>query len=182
MADLKACPFCGSKEINLHSHGRIGQGPSHRGEVVYTIGCYQCGASFPGMYDEHGRNCLMAKWNARAPDGAGEAVAIGYISQESLTGMKKARSDREPMVCHLASHELYGNAANTVPLFTHPVRARTVEDALDAARLVYDTFARDLKQGYRTRDKVFAVDILGQALSLPTVTDIDLSTQRGEAE
>ena len=35
---------------------------------------------------------------------------------------------------------------------------------LRAARFVRDTFARDLEAGYKTRDKTFAVDILGHAL------------------
>lgn len=34
-----------------------------------------------------------------------------------------------------------------------------------AARTVHDTFKRDLDRGYKTRDKEFAVDLLGKALN-----------------
>lgn len=35
---------------------------------------------------------------------------------------------------------------------------------LFAARTVHDTFKRDLEQGFKTRDKVYAIDLLGKAL------------------
>jgi hypothetical protein len=35
----------------------------------------------------------------------------------------------------------------------------------DAAVCVHDTFAKDIEQGYRTKDKQFAVAVLGQALA-----------------
>ena len=35
----------------------------------------------------------------------------------------------------------------------------------DAAQFVYDAFKRDLEQGYETRDKRFAVDVLGKSLA-----------------
>lgn len=37
-----------------------------------------------------------------------------------------------------------------------------------AAEVVYQTFATDLRQGFRTRDKEYAVRLLGKALGRPT--------------
>lgn len=34
-----------------------------------------------------------------------------------------------------------------------------------AAQCVHDTFKSDLDQGYKTKDKVFAVEVLGKALA-----------------
>jgi len=34
----------------------------------------------------------------------------------------------------------------------------------EAAKYVHDRFKRDLDQGYQTKDKVFAVEVLGRAL------------------
>lgn len=45
------------------------------------------------------------------------------------------------------------------------VQALVAQDELrNAAQYVFDKFSRDLEQGYRTRDKQFAVDMLGSAL------------------
>ncbi len=41
-------------------------------------------------------------------------------------------------------------------------------DLTFAANAVYRTFATDLSQGYRTKDKEYAVTLLGKALGLPT--------------
>ena len=45
--------------------------------------------------------------------------------------------------------------------------SETPRDITRAAQFVYEAFATDLRQGYRTKDKVFAVEVLGQALGLP---------------
>lgn len=39
------------------------------------------------------------------------------------------------------------------------------DDALFFVRAVHDTFSKDIAQGYVTRDKTYAVDLLGQALA-----------------
>lgn len=38
-------------------------------------------------------------------------------------------------------------------------------EAWKNVRFVHDTFKCDLERGYRTKDKVFAVDLLGKALA-----------------
>jgi hypothetical protein len=43
------------------------------------------------------------------------------------------------------------------------------EDAMFFVRKVHDTFKRDMEQGYVTKDKQFAVDLLGQALKAESV-------------
>jgi Lar family restriction alleviation protein len=65
--ELAPCPFCGSSDVRMTNHGRIGTGMDHRGETVFTLGCYMCGANYPGMYEEYGRKKLIEKWNRRAP-------------------------------------------------------------------------------------------------------------------
>ncbi|WP_353627592.1 Lar family restriction alleviation protein [Ralstonia pseudosolanacearum] len=69
---LLGCPFCGTHDVRIADHGRIGRGFNHHNERVFTIGCYQCGAQLPGMYEDHGRNLLIQKWNTRAKPEHGE--------------------------------------------------------------------------------------------------------------
>ena len=38
------------------------------------------------------------------------------------------------------------------------------DELMEAAQHVHDSFAKDIAQGYKTRDKQFAVDVLGRAL------------------
>lgn len=40
-------------------------------------------------------------------------------------------------------------------------------EAREAARIVHDTFKRDIEQGFVTKDKQFAIDILGRVLLPP---------------
>lgn len=63
---LLPCPFCGGANINLVMHRGAGRGPDHAGDDVWTIGCYECGGSVPGRYNEHGKGLLIAAWNRRA--------------------------------------------------------------------------------------------------------------------
>jgi len=42
----------------------------------------------------------------------------------------------------------------------------------EAVRCVHDTFARDIAQGYRTKDKDFAVSVLSAALTSQEKTDV----------
>lgn len=64
--ELKPCPFCGSREINLVVHANSGRGMDHRGDDVWTIGCHRCGGSVPARYNDHGKGLLIAAWNRRA--------------------------------------------------------------------------------------------------------------------
>lgn len=61
---LKPCPFCGSSDVLIHDKGKVGT-HMHQGERVFTIGCYDCGSCFPGMYEDHGHKMLIHKWNTR---------------------------------------------------------------------------------------------------------------------
>lgn len=57
-------------------------------------------------------------------------------------------------------------------------RGAVPEDFVTSVRCVYDTFKRDLDQGYKTRDKEFAVSVLGKALeALATAPRPASSTQ-----
>ncbi len=78
--ELLPCPFCGSSDVSIVANGKA-FGGMHSGEQVFTIGCYRCSASFPGMYEEHGRKCLAEKWNTRAKAKV-EAIRHGFTDAE----------------------------------------------------------------------------------------------------
>jgi hypothetical protein len=63
--------------------------------------------------------------------------------------------------------------ARGVALRAAEARAEAAEAEIarlrDAAVCVHDTFAKDIEQGYRTKDKQFAVAVLGQALAATTL-------------
>lgn len=61
--ELKPCPFCGGTDIRIDRHAGAGNGIYRRGEDVYSMCCYQCGATFPNRYK---RELLVDAWNRRA--------------------------------------------------------------------------------------------------------------------
>lgn len=61
-AAIKPCPFCGSVDIHFHAHPGAGTGIDHRGETVYSMGCFRCGATFPNRYKVE---LLVEAWNTR---------------------------------------------------------------------------------------------------------------------
>lgn len=69
--DYKPCPFCGSADIAEDIHRGAGTGLLHRGDDVWTMACYSCGAGFPGAYR---REFLVEKWNRRAGDSEEEGA------------------------------------------------------------------------------------------------------------
>ena len=72
-AQMKAlpCPFCGGTKIRFDEHGRSND-HLHYGELIWSMCCYDCGATFPNMYRKEG---LLEKWNTRAT----EARAQGLV-------------------------------------------------------------------------------------------------------
>lgn len=67
--------------------------------------------------------------------------------------LKEARRDLAQALYALEQSEKYVSAAEA--------RAASLERAL---QMIHDTFTRDMEQGYRTRDKQFAVEIARAAL------------------
>lgn len=59
---LLPCPFCASTDIRITRHPGEGRG-EHRGEDVYSMCCYECGATFPNRYRS---DLLVSAWNRRA--------------------------------------------------------------------------------------------------------------------
>lgn len=57
---------------------------------------------------------------------------------------------------------LYAETVDALAVKAHDAPTKTL---MDNVRIVYDTFKRDLEQGYRTKDKTFAVELLGSALA-----------------
>lgn len=60
---MKPCPFCGGKDIRFTDHGNIGTG-MHSGDHVWSMCCYDCGATFPNRYR---KELLVENWNRRTP-------------------------------------------------------------------------------------------------------------------
>lgn len=81
MSELKPCPFCGGSEILITRHPGAGNGIYHRGEDVYSMCCYQCGATFPNRYR---RELLVEAWNRRTPSlpaSAEGGEAIDFVQE-----------------------------------------------------------------------------------------------------
>ena len=57
-AELKPCPYCGGTDIKIDRHI---ESRSPTGEL-FTMCCYDCGATFPGRYR---RELLVNAWNKR---------------------------------------------------------------------------------------------------------------------
>ena len=57
--ELKACPFCGGKDIRFDSHFK----PISPTGKIWSMCCYDCGATFPNRYL---KELLVEAWNRRA--------------------------------------------------------------------------------------------------------------------
>jgi len=55
------CPFCGGIDIRHDRHVGAGRG-IHYGEDIYSMCCYNCGATFPNRYR---LELLLEAWNQR---------------------------------------------------------------------------------------------------------------------
>ncbi len=78
----KPCPFCGGTDICTTKHPREGRG-FHKGEDVYSMCCYQCGAQVPNRYGEHGLMLMNEQWNKRV---ANPSVATHQKFKQFLDG------------------------------------------------------------------------------------------------
>lgn len=58
----KPCPFCGGNDIRHDRHPRAGN-REHGYADVYSMCCYECGATFPNCYS---LKALNDSWNRRA--------------------------------------------------------------------------------------------------------------------
>ncbi len=56
------CPFCGGEHIKMTSHKGYQARMSPTGEV-WSMCCYDCGATFPNRYK---KELLVMQWNKRA--------------------------------------------------------------------------------------------------------------------
>ncbi len=54
--EIKPCPFCGDSDIQFDKH--IGRYQ----ETIWSMCCYQCGATFPNRYK---KELLVEAWNRR---------------------------------------------------------------------------------------------------------------------
>ena len=59
---------------------------------------------------------------------------------------------------------MISQAAYEGMMMKHADQEQRIRELENAIKLVIDTFARDEEQGYRSRDKRFAIEILGKAL------------------
>ena len=61
MSKLLPCPFCGGTDIRFTSYPGKGTG-IHLGETVWSMACYDCGATFPNRYS---KELMIECWNRR---------------------------------------------------------------------------------------------------------------------
>jgi Lar family restriction alleviation protein len=74
----KPCPFCGGTDIRHDRHPGYGRGLYHQGEDVYSMCCYQCGATFPNRYK---LELLRDAWNRRVAPETDEHPATGLLRE-----------------------------------------------------------------------------------------------------
>ena len=69
---LKACPFCGSKDVGFEDVGNPGEFHD------YAVTCNECGAFFSRSTDGevNTKKEVAAAWNKRSPNHAGKNVAV----------------------------------------------------------------------------------------------------------
>jgi Lar family restriction alleviation protein len=60
--DFLPCPHCGGADIRVDCHRGEGRGIFHKGDDVWSMCCYDCGAMTPNRYS---REVLRAAWNRR---------------------------------------------------------------------------------------------------------------------
>lgn len=58
--EFKPCPFCGGTDIRCDAHPF--SEPYRSEKTVYSMCCYQCGATFPNRFK---RELLVEAWNRR---------------------------------------------------------------------------------------------------------------------
>ena len=54
------CPFCGGQRIRFDKHGFGAR--EHCSDIIWSTCCYDCGATFPNMYN---KEKLVEKWKRR---------------------------------------------------------------------------------------------------------------------
>ena len=144
--ELKPCPFCGSKDIRIDRHVRAGRG-EHHGADVFSMGCFDCGATFPNRYK---REILVENWNQRvaqsshlhghAPgitmDEVIEHVAMRYgYTAEQIKG--RDRLMRVSFARHVAMtlcREITGEILTGISLHFDGRNHATVSYAINAVR------------------------------------------------
>lgn len=60
--ELKSCPFCGSKAIEIYESGRMATETGS--QPLWTVSCVVCGVSYEGLlldYEE-----VIRHWNRRS--------------------------------------------------------------------------------------------------------------------
>lgn len=119
------CPFCGGTDIRTDRHRGQGAG-LHRGEDVYSMACYHCGARFPNCYR---RELFIEKWNRRAP--APDPLAAAQEPAQAWANVKE-----DGTIVGLSQHPAdIARWVNPQPLYLRPPPSTdSAADARDAAR------------------------------------------------
>ena len=102
LVEALPCPFCGGTKIRFDEHGRSND-HLHYGELVWSMCCYDCGATFPNMYRKEG---LLEKWNTRATEARAQGLVealedvLPFTQAEELAEAAQVRlkkTDRDPV-------------------------------------------------------------------------------------
>lgn len=86
-AELKPCPFCGGHDIRIDNHWSAGR----NGETIYSMCCYDCGATFPNRYR---REVMVESWNRRALSQQA-AKPVAWARKWHIDGEKPAKERNE---------------------------------------------------------------------------------------
>ncbi len=109
--DWLPCPFCGGTDIRHDAHQGAGMG-MHRGETVYSMCCYKCGATFPNRYR---LELLREEWNRRATvsETPGSAADVLRRVMEKIRSESGSEDPLEPFA-YDASWEALAKEADAI--------------------------------------------------------------------
>ncbi len=88
-------------------------------------------------------------------------IAEGHVGAYSYKAIRQSASDLADEACR----DIAKAIRDAGPSQSQTPCAQQTDGVLVAAKLVLDTFEKDEAQGFRSRDRQFAIDILNRALS-----------------
>jgi hypothetical protein len=115
---------------------------------------------------------------------ASAAPAEGRETEENVSLI--AKMSAKLYTCHVANVSVAIDDFRDLLAYVHDLRCRIAtaptmsEAAISIVRKVRDTFRRDMEQGFVTKDKQFAVEMLSQALA--EIERIDRAAAKGESD
>jgi Lar family restriction alleviation protein len=134
---LKPCPFCSGTDIRIDRHPNAGQG-SHRGEDVYSMCCYNCGATFPNRYR---RELLVEHWNTRPQPSMPTRVEVAKLVTDAVIECGRIERKLEtPFARIRAKTEIVDKAADSILAAINTCPIEREGKLLEALEKIADNF------------------------------------------